>query len=184
MREQLKAARDDLGVFAELVGRPLTPWQLEALRLEQRVTAVVGGRQLGKSRCLTVVGLHRAFRRPNQRVLIVCPGEESGKRQLADVRQVASTALLAGSVVDEQASLVRLSNGSEIRCVPASEKQIRGQSNDLVLVDEAAYITDDLLLGAAFPTTAARPDARIVLMSSPNGTEGAFFDYFTRGVNG
>jgi len=184
MREQLKAARDDLGAFASLVGRPLVSWQAGSLRLERRTTVVVAPRQTGKSRSLALVALWWAFRNPGHRALIVSAGEAAATRLLAEVREVAATALLAGSVVDEQASIVRLTNGSEVRSLPASQRQVRGWTVDLLLVDEAALVDDDLLLGAALPTTAARPEARIVLASSPAGTSGAFFDYAMRGING
>jgi hypothetical protein len=178
-------ARDDLSAFADLAGRPLAPWQADSLRLESRVTAIVAPRQSGKSRSLGVLAAHWAFKRPNQRVLIVSAGEDASRRLLADVRSlVTGSRLLRASIVDEQAQLIVLSNGSEIRSVPASERQIRGWSVDLLLVDEAALVSDDLLLGAAFPTTAARPDARIVLASSATVASGAFFDHVILGRQG
>ena len=173
-RADLTAARDDLATFAALVGSPLQAWQADACRLATRTTAIVAPRQMGKSLTLSVLALHRAFRTPGQRVLIVSAGEEAARRLLGQVRSVLLSPLLAGSVLDESLSLVTLSNGSEIRSVPASERAIRGWSVDLLLVDEAALVSDDVILGAAFPTTAARPDARIVLASSPWGPSGAF----------
>lgn len=90
---------------------------------------------------------------------------------------VTGSPWLAPSVVDEQAGLITLTNGSVIRSVPASERQIRGWTVDLLLVDEAALVSDDLLLGAALPTTAARPGARVVLASSATVASGAFYDH-------
>jgi len=181
----LEQAREQLAVFARMVGSPLEPWQARALELESRVTTIVAPRQSGKSRALAVLGLWSAFRRREQRVLLVSAGEEASRRLLAEVRRIATgSSLLAGSVVDEQAGLLTLSNGSEVRSVPASERAVRGWTVDLLLVDEAAMVPDDLLLGAAFPTTAARPDARIVLASSATVAAGAFFDHAIRGEQG
>lgn len=178
--------RDDLAVFAEAAARtPLTDWQLDALHLDQRVTVIVAPRQSGKSRSLAVLGLWWAFRTRGQHVLIVSAGEDSSRRLLGEIRSIVSASpLLRTSAVDEQAGLLVLSNGSEIRSVPASERQIRGWSVDLLLVDEAALVGDDLLLGAAMPTTAARPDARIVLASSATSASGAFYDHAVRGEAG
>ena len=181
----LIAARDDLRAFADLAGRPLTVEQARALALKKRVTVIVAPRQSGKSRSLAVLALHRAYRRPATRVLIVSAGEEAARRLLADIRGIASgSVLLRGSVVDETAGLLLLSNGSEVRSVPASERQIRGWTVDLLLIDEAAIVADDLILGAAFPTTAARPDARIVMASSATTATGAFFDHVALGRQG
>jgi hypothetical protein len=177
--------RDDLGVFADTAKCSLTDWQLGALHLEQRISVIVAPRQSGKSRSLGALGLWWAFRKHEQRVLLISAGEESSRRLLAEIRAiVAASPLLRTSAVDEQAGLLTLSNGSEIRSVPASERQIRGWSVDLLLVDEAALVPDDLLLGAAMPTTAARPDARIVLASSATSASGAFYDHAVRGEAG
>lgn len=182
----LDRAKAELPVFADLIGCPLEAWQAQSLRMEARTTAIVAPRQAGKSRSLGVLAVWWAFRQREQRVLIVSGGGEAGAyRLLAEIRRlVAGSELLAGSVVDEQAGLVRLSNGSEVRSVPASERQVRGWTVDLLLVDEAALVPDDLLLGAALPTTAARPQARIVLASSANVAGGAFYDFVRTGEAG
>lgn len=178
----LERARADLKVFADVVGWPLESWQADALTLKARTTALVAPRQSGKSRSLAVLAAWSAFRRQGQRVLLVSAGEDASRRLLAEVRRIVTgSSLLAGSVVDETAGLVTLSNGSEVRSVPASERQVRGWTVDLLLVDEAALVPDDLLLGAALPTTAARPDARVVLASSALTASGAFFDHVRRG---
>ena len=184
-RATIAAARDDLDVFAALVGRELTPWQVAALKLEKRTTCIVAPRQSGKSRSLAVLALHHAFRAGGKRVLVVSAGEEASKRLLADVRVIAtSSALLRGSVVDETVGLITLTNGSEIRSVPASERQIRGWTADLLIIDEAALVPDAIIVGAALPTTAARPDARIVMASSATTATGAFFDHVALGRQG
>jgi Helicase len=176
---------DNLAAFADAIDTPLTDWQVDALRLEQRITAIVAPRQSGKSRSLAVLALWWAFRHREQKVLVVSAGEEASRRLLSAIRAIVSASpILRDSAVDEQAGLLTLVNGSEIRSVPASERQVRGWSVDLLLVDEAALVPDDLLLGAAFPTTAARPDAKIVLASSATSATGAFYDHAIRGEAG
>src|SRR4051794_25121775 len=120
----LDAARGSVGAFGEAVGCAITDWQERSLRLERRLSVIVAARQLGKSRCGPLVGLHRAYREPNHRVLIVSAGEEASRRVLSEARDIATRSrLLRGSVTDELASLIRLSNGSQILSVPASERR-------------------------------------------------------------
>jgi len=183
VKEDIRRARDDLATFARLVGWPLLSYQSEALRLETRVTVLVAPRQTGKSYALAILSLWFAFKKARQRVLVVSAGEEASKRLLAEVGAIAAHPLLKGSVLNETASLLLLSNGSEIRSVPASERQIRGWTVDLLIVDEAALVSEEVLLGAALPTTAARPDARIVLASTPWAMEGAFYRFAIAGFN-
>lgn len=168
-------ARESFAAFAAMIGCPLTDRQAQSLALDKRTTAIVAPRQTGKSRALALLALHRGFRAPTTRVLVVSAGEEASRRLLAEVRQIATgSPLLSGSVVDENAGLLTLTNGSSIRSAPASERSIRGETADLLLIDEAALVSDDVALGAALPTTAARPDARVVMASSP-WAEGGFF---------
>ena len=182
LKSALLQARDDLSAFARLIGFPLLSFQSEALSLESKMTILVAPRQTGKSYALSVVALHRAARSRNQRVLVVSAGEEAAKRLLRVVAEMAaSSSALQGSVLNETASVLTLTNGSEIRSVPASERQIRGWTVDLLVVDEAAYVTDDVLLSAALPTTVARPDSRIVLASTPWGMQGAFYRFAMQG---
>lgn len=149
-------------------------WQRDSLALQKRQTVLVSPRQCGKSRSLSLLALWWAYRKPGQMVLVVSAGDEAAGRLLRMMQTMAEHLLLAGSVVDETAHRLVLTNGSEIRSVPASERQVRGWSVDLLLVDEAAFVSEDLLVSAALPTTSARPEARIVLASSPWGDAGPF----------
>jgi hypothetical protein len=179
----LREARDSLRAFAQMIGRPLLDYQAQALALETRTTVIVAPRQTGKSYSLAVLSLWWSFRKPNQRVLIVSAGEEASKRLLSQIVAFAQSPLLKGSVLNESMSVVVLSNGSEIRSVPSSERQIRGWSVDLLIVDEAAYVADDVLLGAALPTTIARPDARVILTSTPWDMTSAIYRYSLQGAD-
>ena len=182
-RQDVTEARRDLAAFGRLIGWPLEPWQSGALSLTVRQTVLISPRQCGKSRSLAVLASWWAFRRPKQLVLIVSAGEDAAGRLLRSVREITGHPLLAGSVEDETQHRVILSNGSEIRSVPASDKQVRGWTVDLLLVDEAAFVSEDLLMSAALPTTAARPEARIVLASTPWGDSGPFYTLAHDGLN-
>ena len=180
------AARRELRSFSTMAtpDHPLTAWQAEALRLETRETTVTAPRQSGKSWSLATLAVWWAFRRPNQFILIVSSNEEGAKRLLAEVRAIASgSELLRGSVVDEQTGKLELSNASKVVSVTASERAIRGWSTDLLLIDEASIVADELIF-AALPTTAARADARIVLASSATTASGYFYDAVMRGRAG
>ena len=173
-QEDVDRAQDDLGAFARLVGKPLTEWQLDALSLRTRQTVILAPRQVGKSYSLSLLACWWAFRKPGQVVLVVSASEDAAGRLLSAVAETAAHPLLAGSVDEDLKTRVRLSNGSRIVSVPASPKQVRGWSVDLLVVNECSWVDDDLLYSAAIPTTAARPDARLVFASTPWGDAGGF----------
>lgn len=185
MAVDLRAGKRDLLAFSVLVGHELAGWQAASLRLSRRTTAIVAPRQSGKSRSLAVLALWWAYRNRDQRVLIVSAGEGAARRLLSEAASVAARSpLLMGSVLDENSGLIVLSNHSEIRSVPASERAVRGWSTDLLLIDEAAQVEDALLLGAALPTVAARERGRIVLAGSPGDAAGAFYEFSAAGEVG
>lgn len=176
MVSDLRRASTDPGAFGELVlGRPLWAHQLEFARSKARYRVVCAGRQVGKSTGVAVVALHEAATRPGILVLLVSAGEEASKRLLAECVGLASgSELLRGSLTDDSKSSLTLSNGSRILSVPASERQIRGWPVDLLILDEAGFIGQDIWR-AAEPAIIARPGSRVVLLSSPWGASDHFF---------
>lgn len=169
--------------FADSIGVPIAEHQAEALRLTAPVTAIVAPRQAGKSRSVSVLALHRSLNFANHHTLIVSAGESAAKRVLALIARMALDADPSGVQLAREPThdLIELTNGSTIRCVPASEKRIRGWTIDLLIIDEAALVADDLILSAAMPTTVARPHARTVLVSSALLAAGAFYRFVMDG---
>ena len=166
-RALIRAARDDIDVFAREIARaPLWPHQLELARSPAKSRAVCSGRQAGKSRTLAVLALHEAFARPGSRTLVLSAGEEAAKLVLASIADLLSSPLLAGAAVEENKSRILLSTGSEIVSAPASTRQVRGRSIDLLILDEANFMDEALWTAAKF-TVIARPGSRIVMASSP-----------------
>ena len=73
-----------------------------------------------------------------------------------------------------------LPNGSRIEALPGSEKTIRGFSGAaLLLVDEASRV-DDGLYHAVRPMLAVSGGS-LVMLSSPYGKRGAFYEAWTNG---
>jgi hypothetical protein len=175
--EAVRAAMGDPAVFAELlVGQPLWDHQRAVLASPARYRLVTAGRQVGKSRMLAIAALHQAYAVPRSTTLVVSAGDTAAKRVMTDIAALShGSALLAGSVVDESSQVVTLSNGSTIRSVPSSMAQIRGWSIDLLILDEAAFISSEIWR-AAEPAIVARPYSRVLASSSPWGG----FDHWFR----
>jgi phage terminase large subunit-like protein len=101
-------------------------------------------------------------------ILIVSAGEAASKDVLREVSMLTTSPLLAGSVIDDERHQIVLSNGSQIRAVAASPRQIRGLALDLLVIDESAYVAEDVWTAAKYATI-ARPESRVVLSSTPWG---------------
>lgn len=163
-------------MFADvLVGQPLWDHQLEVVRSQARYRVLCAGRRAGKTRVFGVLSLHQAFSRAGSKVLIVSAGDTASKRMFADIAGMAAgSRYLASSVADETKSLLTLSNGSTIECVPASMAQVRSAESDLLIVDEAGFVAQSIW-EAAEPTVLARPGSRVLICSTPWGTADHFF---------
>lgn len=176
-RELIRALRDPVAFAEVLCGAPLWDHQVAVARSAARYRIICAGRQVGKSRLLAVLSLHQAFSKPGSLTLIVSAGEDAAKRLLRECAELAGVAVLAPSVTDDQAALIMLSNGSQIKSVPASQKQIRGNAIDLLICDESGWI-DSEVWRASEPAIIARPGSRIIAVSSPWGQP----DHWYRGL--
>ena len=178
--EQLRAVArhgfSDIGTFAEnIVGHPLWPHQLEMAMCPARYRMVCAGRQVGKSEEQAIEALWQASTKPGSFTLVVSAGETAALRLLERIAELAlRSPLLASAVVDDTKTEITFSNGSRIKSVPASQRQIRGWSVDLLIIDEAGFV-DPEIWRAAEPSIIAREGSRIILSSSPWGKLDHFF---------
>ena len=171
----LERAKDDVGVFAkELIGESLWPHQEAVVHSTARIRAMASGRQAGKSRTLAVEALHTAFAKPGSLVLLVSAGEQASKDLLAHISALAQAQWLGASVVDDSKQILTFTNGSEIRSVPASVRQIRGLAVDLLVLDEASYIDSSIWTAARY-SIIARPGSRVIACSTPWGRQDHWF---------
>lgn len=165
----------EIGTFAgRLIGEPLWRHQLEIARSPARFRMVLSGRRAGKTRLLAVAALHWAFTRAEQYVLVMSHGEDGAQDLLAEISALAGSEWLSASVEDDEKTLITLSNGSRIRCVPASQKRVRGKGADLLIIDEACFVDEELWNAAKF-TILSNPGSRVILSSTPYGRRDKFF---------
>jgi hypothetical protein len=167
--------------FAAAVGLPdLDPWQERLLRSDSPRVLLNCSRQSGKSTMAGVVALHRALTVPSSLVLILAPAERQAKELFSKMAEAYRT---IGHVVPAESYRkmgAELVNGSRIEALPGTEKTIRGFSGvDLLLVDEASRVTDDLYY-AVRPMLAVS-GGRLMMLSTPYGKRGVFFEEWDGG---
>jgi len=136
-------------------------------------------RQAGKSTAAAVIGLHRALYHPGSLVLILAPSERQAKETFGKVAKFY-TEFGHGYVPSESYRKLgmELANGSRIEALPGSEKTIRGFSGvDLLILDEASRVPDELYY-AAKPMLAVS-GGRLMMLSTPYGRRGVFFEEWT-----
>jgi len=181
LAKDLRCALDPCEIFRECVGEP-DRWQEKLLTSNAKRALLLCSRQAGKSAVSAILGLHTALFTAGALVLLVSPS----LRQSSELfrRVISAYRVLEPNGVDvEQESALRLEfrNGSRVIALPASEHTVRGYSAaDLLIVDEAARVSDDLL-AAVRPTLATRKHGRLIMLSTPFGKRGAYYAAWTSG---
>jgi hypothetical protein len=137
-------------------------------------------RQWGKSTVTAAKAVHQAWSKPESLTLVVSPSaRQSGeflRKASAFTRRLKVKPKGDG---DNEISLA-FPNGSRIVGLPGSEATVRGFSAvSLMLVDEAARVTDELYL-AIRPMLAVSSGA-LWLMSTPFGKRGFFYEAWENG---
>ena len=145
-------------------------------------------RQYGKTTaCATAAGA-LALRYPNSHIGIVSATEDSAKDFIERIAWFISNSPFKNSIIKQRVDRIDLSNGSKISSFPNSEKAIKGKSFTWLFIDESALIDDSIIDGACLPTVRTAGAFRkwhtpsIVLLSTPKGPKGRFYDYFVSGL--
>ncbi len=180
LRDDLKLALDRVA-FARGLNLEPDPWQQNLLRSTSRRVLLNVSRQAGKSTICAVIGLHRALYYPGSLVLCLSPSLRQSQELFRKALGFYRTLDKPVPPESETKLSLTLENGSRILCLPGTESRIRGFSNvALLLVDEAARVEDELYF-AVRPMLAVS-GGTIMMLSTPHGRRGVFYEAWAKGV--
>jgi predicted phage terminase large subunit-like protein len=149
------------------------PWQRDLLISRDERVIINCSRQSGKSTIVAILALHHALLNPGAVVAIVSPSQRQSTELL---RKVSGFYRLLGQPrgsVTDSAIALELRNGSRIVALPGSESTTRGFTASLVLIDEAAQVSEEDYY-AATPMLAVT-EGQLILLSTPHGKQGIFW---------
>lgn len=155
----------------------LDPWQTEVLKTKGNI-ALRSGRQTGKSTVISILAGEEAVQHPNRTIMVIASVERQAYLLFEKILFYLNEKypkLIKKKKDKPTKSRVKLLNGSIIYCLPTgiTGQGIRGYSIDTLIVDEAAFVPDEVF-SAVTPALAARKNSRIILLSTPYGREGYF----------
>jgi hypothetical protein len=159
----------------------LDEWQAKLIDDPPKRLLCCCGRQVGKSTAAAVCALNAVIYQAPATVVMVSPSQ----RQSVELFRTfhAMWARLPGRPAAEYETLQRLelSNGSRVLSLPGSERTVRGLASvDLIVIDEAARVDDDLL--AATRPMLAVSNGNLFALTTPAGKRGWFYDQWMKGV--
>ena len=155
------------------------PWQLEVLESEHPRILLNCCRQAGKSTVVVILGLVKALMVPWTKVLLLSRSHRQSMELLHTASQYYERFANLPRAIRQNSEEMEFSNHSRMIALPCKEETIRGYAHiDLLIIDEAARVPDDLYRSVR-PMLAVS-NGRLILLSTPFGKRGFFFDCWTR----
>lgn len=176
---RLEAAKDP-AVFARYyLNTTPDPWQANFLRSTHPRLCLNCSRQSGKSSTAAILALWEAIHKPRSTIVLDSPSLRQSQELMLKFAEFLDMVDKNVKLDSDTKLSVRFANGSRVLALPGSEKTIRGISAvTLLILDEAAAIPDELY-GAVRPMLAVSK-GRLVLMSTPRGEQGFFYDTWAK----
>ena len=148
----------------------LKPAAAEILRSPASVKVMFSGRRFGKTRMMLVAGIEKALQVPGSVTFYLAPS----RKQAKDIAWRALKDSVPASWTDkvmESTLTVEFRNGSRVILAGADyADSLRGQSADLLLLDEFAYIRDlQEMWQAALLPMLATSKGQVIFASTPAG---------------
>jgi hypothetical protein len=141
---------------------------------------VACGRQFGKSLLAQNLLLYWALKTPNQKCGWVSPIFNQAKKVFKELEAAANKLIKSSNKADLTITFV---NGSTIQFLGAERyDSIRGFSFNYVVVDEAAFIKEQAMNEAIFPTLSAL-GKKCLIISTPK-SKNWFYTYYLKGSDG
>lgn len=166
--------------WAETIGFTPDAWQKDFLRSSVRRVLLNCSRQSGKSSISALLAAHRALFYPSSLVLVVSPSERQSGELFRMVNGFLDRLHCPPRKTEDLKTAFKLENESRVIALPGSETTVRGFAGvDLLIIDEAARVSDDLI--KSLSPMLAVSGGRLVLLSTPFGKRGYFFDEWTTG---
>ena len=157
--------------FASLVGFTPDPKQALLLADDHRRLVVNCTRQWGKTTTVAVKAAYLASTHPGALVLVASPSQRQSTNFLD-----AATRFIGEISPDfsRNRHALRLPNNSALIALPEMPRTIRGFTASLLVIDEAALVSDEMI--QALRPTLAATNGPLWMLSTPGPNGGAFYN--------
>jgi phage FluMu gp28-like protein len=167
--------------FAEaILTLELFQYQAELLKCTSKRIVACWARQTGKTTAIAVKVIHFAFTNQKTTTLIVSRGLRQSMIMFGIIENlIMKHPVLRKSVTKSTRTQIQLTNGSQITALPCGPDGagLRGFTADLVVMDEAAFMPEDVIASVIFPMLATT-NGTAIMLSTPWGREHIYYRSF------
>lgn len=153
-----------------------SPKQAQVLDSSAKYLMLCCNRQWGKTTTVAVKVLHRALHTPNQSIVVISRTKVQAGLL---IEKAGEFALRLGCRTRRVLGLpysLQLPNGSRIVAVPHTQDTSLGRTADVLVVDEAAQVKDEVYFSVS--PSVGRSHGAIWLLSTPSRQAGFFYNYW------
>jgi len=170
----------DSAAFAYELGFICDEWQAIVLRSNSKRLLLNCSRQSGKSSTAAILALHETLYHAKSLVLLISPSLRQSNELFRKVTDYSNKLSTKPKLLEDNKLSCTFENKSRIVSLPSSEATIRGFSGaNLIIEDESARVSDDLY--RAIRPMLAVTNGRLILMSTPFGKRGHFYQEWSEG---
>lgn len=170
---------DDPVLFAqEALQLGLDPWQAGIIGGSTKRDILNCSRQAGKSTTAAVLALHEAMYRPASMTVLISPSQRQSSELFRKVIEFRESLPWSVDLIEDNKLSMTVRNGGRVVSLPGSESTIRGFSGVTLLVEDEASRVEDELHYSITPMLATTA-GRLILMSTPFGKRGHFWDIWS-----
>jgi hypothetical protein len=168
-----------------------TPYQYQKKMFktfdDNRFTICKMPRQVGKTTGVVGYMLHKVLFNENYNIAVLANKQIQAKEILSRI-QLAYEWLpkwMQQGIIQWNRGNIELENGSKILAAATSSSAIRGQSYNLIYLDEFAFVPrniQDTFFASVFPTISSGVSSKLLITSTPNGMN-LFYKIWMDSVN-
>jgi phage FluMu gp28-like protein len=159
------------------------PYQEKFLRDQSKLIAACCGRQVGKTTLAAIKAIQYSLANNSVRTLIVSAGLRQSMILFGKILDLTADAVPAKVLTSYKSrTKIRFANGSEIVALPCGRdgSRLRGFTADMAILDEANFIPGVVIDSVVRPTMITRPDARLIMISTPWTRDHPFYEALSK----
>jgi phage FluMu gp28-like protein len=175
----------------KIIGVEPFDYQKDFMDEDSRKKLFVAGRQVGKSRTCAWLALHKAITTSNSMVLLTAKSQRQASELFNQVKKELGNAEENNQITEDEFGVSRdtrteinFDNRSRIKVVPIGRdgENVRTYTADMIIVDEAAFINEEIFQQVLSPMLAVT-DGDFIIISTPYGKQGFFWNKWSKENN-